>query len=157
MICSYKDLMILLSNFDLDRIDFQSDNSICFDWLNNSKKRIMLQMSLIQCWNISGCQNLRNYLWKVYKIENYIASYSILTIFVNLTLVEVSLILSMLRYLAVFRMNGGTTCGQIWHWIESLARITNIISNYKPSSMSAFMKISIVIVAVAFIIVFVTI
>jgi hypothetical protein len=41
--------------------------------------------------------------------------------------------------------------------VESLVRITNIISNNKPGSMSAFMKVSIAIVAVAFIIVFVTI
>ena len=129
MIFSYKDLMSLLSNFDLDRINFQSDNSIRFVWLNNSKKRIMLQMSLIQCWNISGCQNLRNCLWKVYKIENYIASCSTLAIFVNLILVEISQILSMLRYLTAFRMNWGITCGQIWHCVEPLARITNIILN----------------------------
>jgi hypothetical protein len=31
MISAYKDLMILLSNFDLDRINFQSDNSTRFD------------------------------------------------------------------------------------------------------------------------------
>ena len=38
MIFSYKDLVILLSNFDLDQIHFQSENSIRFDLLNNSKK-----------------------------------------------------------------------------------------------------------------------
>ena len=93
----------------------------------------------------------------MYKIENHIASYPTLTIFVNLILVEVSLIHLMLSYWTAFRINGGITCEQIWHCIESLVRITNIISNDKPGSMSAFMKVSIAIVAVAFIIVFVTI
>ena len=38
MIFSYENLVILLSNFDLDQINFQSENSIRLDLLNNSKK-----------------------------------------------------------------------------------------------------------------------
>ena len=109
MIFSYKDLVILLSNFELDRIDFQSDNSIHFDWLNNYKKKIMLQMSLSNVEIFLDVKTSET-VCEVYKIEKYIVSYSTLTIFVNLTLVEVSLILPMLKYLAAFRKNGGITC-----------------------------------------------
>jgi len=44
----------------------------------------------------------------MYRIENYVASCSVLTIFVNLTLVEVPLILSMLRYSTAFENMGIT-------------------------------------------------
>ena len=150
MTFSYKDPVILFSDFGLDWINVQSDNPIRFDWWIIQKKdalnvtHLMLKyflMSKSQKLFVKSVQN-RKLHWILLYTYNFCQS-EFCGNFTNSFNAY---------YFIAFRMNVSR-----FGIVESLVRITNIISNDKSRSMSAFMKVSIAIVAIAFIIVFVTI